>query len=166
MRALVPPLARVLASVAREHSENVRNDRPGVGRGGGAAKGGRLAARLAAKQAKAGGKGVGTMSAGLGAEPVPSRIGTGAHGGGFGGGRSGGWGSGRGGGGMDAESVKLRAMSKMGGRRAIGTAKWELYDLSNDISEEKDLAKTHPERLVGLVAIWEKMNGEMQESMF
>ncbi len=98
MRALVPPLARVLASVAREHSENVRNDRPGVGRGGGAAKGGRLAARLAAKQAKAGGKGVGTMSAGLGAEPVPSRIGTGAHGGGFGGGRSGGWGSGRGGG--------------------------------------------------------------------
>jgi len=25
----------------------------------------------------------------------------------------------------------------MGGRRAIGNAKWELYDLSNDISEEK-----------------------------
>ena len=41
----------------------------------------------------------------------------------------------------------------------------ELYDLSNDISEEK-LAITHPERLAELVAIWEKMNGEMQEPMF
>jgi len=54
----------------------------------------------------------------------------------------------------------------MGGIRAIGNAKWELYDLSNDISEEKNLAKTHPERLAELVAIWEKMNGEMQGPMF
>ena len=55
---------------------------------------------------------------------------------------------------------------RMGGRRAIGNAKSELYDLSNDISEEKNLAKTHPERLAELVAILEKMNGEMQEPMF
>ena len=55
---------------------------------------------------------------------------------------------------------------RMGSRRGIGNAKWELYDLSNDISEEKNLAKAHPERLAELIAIWEKMNGEMREPMF
>ena len=55
---------------------------------------------------------------------------------------------------------------RMGNRRTVGNAKWELYDLSNDISEEKNLASTHPERLAELVAIWEKMNGEMQKPMF
>ena len=55
---------------------------------------------------------------------------------------------------------------RMGNRRTVGNEKWELYDLSNDISEEKNLANTHPERLAELVAIWEKMNGEMQEPMF
>jgi len=54
----------------------------------------------------------------------------------------------------------------MGNRRTLSNEKWELYDLSNDISEEKNLANTHPERLAELVAIWEKMNGEMQEPMF
>ena len=47
-----------------------------------------------------------------------------------------------------------------------GMAKWELYDLSKDISEETNLAGTHPERLAELVEIWEKMNGEMREPLF
>ena len=55
---------------------------------------------------------------------------------------------------------------RMGGRRTVGNANWELYDLSNDLSEENNLAKKNPERLTELVAIWEKMNGEMQEPMF
>ena len=55
---------------------------------------------------------------------------------------------------------------RMGGRKNVGNAKWELYDLSNDLSEENNLAKENPERLAELVAIWETMNGEMQEPMF
>jgi|TARA_B110000438_G_scaffold210581_1_gene202582 arylsulfatase B len=55
---------------------------------------------------------------------------------------------------------------RMGGRKDVGNAKWELYDLSKDISEETNLAKANPERLAELVAIWEKMNGEMREPMF
>jgi arylsulfatase A-like enzyme len=55
---------------------------------------------------------------------------------------------------------------QMGGRKEAGKVKWELYDLSNDLSEEKNLAKANPERLAELVAIWEKMNGEMQRPMF
>lgn len=55
---------------------------------------------------------------------------------------------------------------RMGGRKHVGNAKWELYDLSNDLSEENNLAKENPERLAELVAIWETMNGEMQNPMF
>ncbi|MEM9159145.1 MAG: sulfatase-like hydrolase/transferase, partial [Verrucomicrobiota bacterium] len=55
---------------------------------------------------------------------------------------------------------------RMGGRRNAGEAKWELYKLSDDISEQKDLAEKQPERLAALVAIWEKMNGKMKDSMF
>jgi arylsulfatase B len=55
---------------------------------------------------------------------------------------------------------------RMGGRRDVGKAKWELYDLSNDLSEENNLANKNPARLNELVAIWEKMNGEMKEPMF
>ena len=55
---------------------------------------------------------------------------------------------------------------RMGGRKNVGNAKWELYDLSNDLSEEHNLAKKNPERLAELIAIWEKMNGEMQNPMF
>ena len=54
----------------------------------------------------------------------------------------------------------------MGGRRDVGKAKWELYDLSSDLSEENNLAKTNPERLNELVSIWETMNGEMKPPMF
>ncbi len=55
---------------------------------------------------------------------------------------------------------------RMGKRFESGKAKWELYDLSKDISEETNLATSHPERLTELVELWEKMNGEMSERMF
>ncbi|MBT6381455.1 MAG: N-acetylgalactosamine-4-sulfatase, partial [Opitutales bacterium] len=55
---------------------------------------------------------------------------------------------------------------RMGGRKGVGNSKWELYDLSNDLSEEKNLARSNPERLAELVVIWEKMNGEMSKAMF
>ena len=55
---------------------------------------------------------------------------------------------------------------RMGGRNAPGNAPWELYDLSADLSEEFDLAKTHPDRLTELVARWESMNAEMSDPLF
>lgn len=55
---------------------------------------------------------------------------------------------------------------RMGKTFESGNAKWELYDLSKDISEEKNLATSHPERLTELVELWEKMNGEMSEPLF
>jgi arylsulfatase B len=55
---------------------------------------------------------------------------------------------------------------RMGKRLESGKAKWELYDLSKDISEEKNLATSHPERLSELVELWESMNGEMSEPLF
>lgn len=55
---------------------------------------------------------------------------------------------------------------RMGKRKIVGKAKWELYDLSNDISEETNLAKSHPERLTELVKRWEQMNAEMVEPLF
>ena len=55
---------------------------------------------------------------------------------------------------------------RMGKRLESGNAKWELYDLSKDISEENNLATSHPERLTELVELWEKMNGEMSERLF
>ncbi|MFT5303799.1 MAG: hypothetical protein ACI814_004619 [Mariniblastus sp.] len=33
----------------------------------------------------------------------------------------------------------------MGGRKGPGKAKWELYDLSKDLSEKTNLAKSKPE---------------------
>ncbi|MEO2035879.1 MAG: sulfatase-like hydrolase/transferase [Planctomycetaceae bacterium] len=55
---------------------------------------------------------------------------------------------------------------RMGKKFESGNAKWELYDLSKDISEENNLATSHPERLTELVELWEKMNGEMSEPLF
>jgi len=55
---------------------------------------------------------------------------------------------------------------RMGGWRERGNAKWELYDLSKDLSEKTNLAKSKPERLTELVELWEKMNGEMAEPLF
>ena len=55
---------------------------------------------------------------------------------------------------------------RMGKRLEPGNAKWELYDLSKDISEETNLATSHPERLTGLVEKWEKLNREMSKPLF
>jgi arylsulfatase A-like enzyme len=55
---------------------------------------------------------------------------------------------------------------RMGKRFESGNAKWELYDLSKDISEKKNLATSHPERLTELVELWEKMNEEMSDRLF
>jgi arylsulfatase B len=55
---------------------------------------------------------------------------------------------------------------RMGGRKAPGKVPWELYDLSKDLSEETNLAKSIPELLAELVALWEKMNGKMSEPLF
>ena len=54
----------------------------------------------------------------------------------------------------------------MGRRLTSGQAKWELYDLSEDISETKNLAGTHPDRLAELVRIWSQLNGEMSDPLF
>ncbi len=55
---------------------------------------------------------------------------------------------------------------RMGGRKATGKARWELYDLSKDLSEEKNLARSNPERLAELVELWTKMDSEMAEPLF
>ena len=44
--------------------------------------------------------------------------------------------------------------------------KWELYDLSKDISEENNLAAHNPDRVTELVKIWEKLNCEMSDPLF
>lgn len=54
----------------------------------------------------------------------------------------------------------------MGKKFDSGNAKWELYDLSKDISEKNCLATSRPERLTELVERWGKMNGEMSEPLF
>ena len=55
---------------------------------------------------------------------------------------------------------------RMGKRLTPGKSKWELYDLSKDISEENNLAANHPDRVTELVKIWEKLNGEMSDPLF
>jgi arylsulfatase len=54
----------------------------------------------------------------------------------------------------------------MGKRMTSGNAKWELYDLSKDISEKQNLATSHPERLSELIELWKKMNEEMSDRLF
>lgn len=53
-----------------------------------------------------------------------------------------------------------------GGRKSPGKTPWQLFDLTADLSEKTDLAKTHPARLTELVARWESMNAEMSEPLF
>lgn len=55
---------------------------------------------------------------------------------------------------------------RMGKRNEFGNSKWELYDLSKDLSEETNLAQSNPEKLAELVEIWDEMNGEMREPLF
>ena len=58
------------------------------------------------------------------------------------------------------------ASTRVGKRLKAGEAKWEMYDLSSDISETKNLAPSNPGRLAELVKIWEKLNSEMVEPLF
>ena len=51
-------------------------------------------------------------------------------------------------------------------KRGGGQPKWELYNLAKDLAEEHDLAANHPDQLAELVAIWEKLNGEMSDPLF
>ena len=39
--------------------------------------------------------------------------------------------------------------------------KWELYNLAEDITETKDLAKSHPQQLKKLVSRFDELNSEM-----
>ena len=55
---------------------------------------------------------------------------------------------------------------RVGKKFSPGNSKWELYDLSNDISEEENLAGSHQERLTELVELWETMNDKMIEPLF
>jgi len=55
---------------------------------------------------------------------------------------------------------------RMGKKHTSGKAKWQLYDLSKDISETDNLATAEPDRLAELLKIWEKLNGEMVDPLF
>jgi arylsulfatase B len=55
---------------------------------------------------------------------------------------------------------------RMGKRLQAGRAKWELYDLSKDISEQTNLADAQPEILSELIARWNEMNSEMADPLF
>ncbi|MGC6467475.1 MAG: sulfatase-like hydrolase/transferase [Akkermansiaceae bacterium] len=55
---------------------------------------------------------------------------------------------------------------KMGSYRESKGAKWELYDLATDLSEEHNLAGKESDRLAELVKIWERLNGEMSKPLF
>ena len=46
---------------------------------------------------------------------------------------------------------------------ATKDAQWELYDLTTDRSEEKNLAESQPERLREMAAEWQKMTAEFTE---
>ena len=55
---------------------------------------------------------------------------------------------------------------RMGKRLQAGRAKWELYDLSKDISEQTNLAGVHTEILAELISRWNEMNSEMVDPLF
>ena len=54
----------------------------------------------------------------------------------------------------------------MGSKRKQSIAEWELYDLSQDISETTNLAKSHPDRLAALTDLWKTMDDEMSPPLF
>jgi arylsulfatase A-like enzyme len=45
--------------------------------------------------------------------------------------------------------------------RGNSASTFELYDLSNDLSETRDLTKQNPDKLAQLARAWEKLNGQM-----
>ncbi len=48
----------------------------------------------------------------------------------------------------------------------MGNVKWEPSNPSRDISEEHNIAKDNPGGLAELVALWEKMNIEINQQLF
>jgi len=48
----------------------------------------------------------------------------------------------------------------------MNNKKWELYNLTEDISETNNLSAQNPEKFIELKASWEKLNGEMIEPLF
>lgn len=55
---------------------------------------------------------------------------------------------------------------RMGRWNQKSGAPWELYDLSSDLSETNNLAKTHADKLIAMVTRWERMNAEMSDPLF
>lgn len=52
-------------------------------------------------------------------------------------------------------------------RYASGSAReWELFDLSNDLSEENNLAKEEPEKLAEMIEEWAQLESQMSEPIF
>ena len=47
-----------------------------------------------------------------------------------------------------------------------GGKEWQLYDLSRDLEEARDLADDEPDQLQRLVEIWERMNAQMVEPLW
>ena len=47
--------------------------------------------------------------------------------------------------------------------RRNSSAKWQLFDLENDLSEANDLAATEPEKLNAMIQQWQALNDEMIE---
>ncbi|MCX6327146.1 MAG: sulfatase-like hydrolase/transferase [Bacteroidia bacterium] len=48
----------------------------------------------------------------------------------------------------------------------MNNKKWELYNLTEDISETNNLATQNPEKFIELKASWERLNSEMIEPLF
>ncbi|MBL6713928.1 MAG: sulfatase-like hydrolase/transferase [Pirellulales bacterium] len=55
---------------------------------------------------------------------------------------------------------------RMGPATGPRQARWELYDLASDASEEHNLADAQPDTLAELVSRWEQLNSEMAEPLF
>jgi arylsulfatase B len=50
--------------------------------------------------------------------------------------------------------------------RARGARTWQLYNLSTDIGEERDLSATEPAKLAELQRAWQALDGEMVEALW
>ena len=55
---------------------------------------------------------------------------------------------------------------RMGPAAGPRQARWELYDLSRDLAEERNLAEMLPQQLAELVARWEELESEMRDPLF
>jgi len=56
---------------------------------------------------------------------------------------------------------------RAGNWKAVSTpyrqSRWELYDLSNDRSETRDLASAHPGRLASMITRWQHLTRQFQD---